>query len=137
MQYKTDIWATLSSTAETSTQQMSNAVYGFSFHGLCILGFALILCRLSSRGRSTKIALNWFWLICSFAIGPKIPVLIPESATLKVLLFVAGALLILLAPLQLSVYLSKSERQRRYIQITLVALLVVVFVVDLLIRRCV
>lgn len=130
-----DIWTKATRNIETFSQQMSDGTYGFFLHGFCIFGLALILCRLTSRGSATSNTLNWFWLSIAFVIGSKLPIFVPESATVKVLLLIAGATIIMLAPLRLCVYLSRNEKQRRYIQFFLFALLLVVFAVDQFIRR--
>ena len=130
-----DIWTWASDKVEALAQQVSQATFGFFEHGLYIFGLALMLCRFTSRGRFTSNTLNWFWLMIAFVLGPKLPILIPESATVKVLLLVAGATVIVLAPARLSVYLSRNEPQRQRIQFFLFALLLIVFAVDQFTRR--
>ena len=130
-----DIWTAASRNIEIFAQQMSPYTYGFFFHGLCIFGLAWLLCRLSSRGRETSSDWNWFWLILAFVLGPKTPILTPESTTMKVLLLISAAMVIIFAPSRLAVYLSSNEKRRRHIQVFLFALLLVVLVVDMFVRR--
>lgn len=125
-----NIWSITSEYAESLMQQMSPATYGFFAVGLYVFGLALIGCQLASRGYSASPARNWFLLVTSFILGPRIPVLDPESAILKVMIFLSGVTVILLAPGRLSVFLSGNEKQRRRIQIALVAMLLVAFLVN-------
>ena len=134
MNYSTDIWSEITHRIELIVQQLPAASYGFFIHGLYIFGLALVLCRLSSQGRTVAPALNWFWLVLAFVVGPKIPVVVPESVTLKSLLLAASVAVIVLVPTRLCVYLSWSEKQRRQIQTSLIALLVVVFIINQIFR---
>ena len=135
MNQNSDIWTVAVGHTEDFVQRMSESTYGFFFHGLCIFGLALLLCGLTSRGQATSRALNWCWLLIALVLGAKAPILVPESVTAKVLLLLAGAAVLSLAPARLCVYLSGNEKQRRRVQLGLYTLIMVVFAIDQLIRK--
>lgn len=135
MMYDENIWNMAARNVEAFADRMSDGAYSFFLQGFYIFGIAMILCEITSRGRRTSQALNWCWMVVAFVLGSKLPILIPQYPTIKVLLLVVSAGVIMFAPLRLCVYLSRNEKQRRYIQFFLFALLLVVFAADQFIRR--
>lgn len=130
-----DIWTGLNGAAESVVQGMSNSLYGFFYHGFCILGVVWILCELAKMRGIVKPALNWSFLVLSLVLTPKIPILIPDSTTMKLLLLLACVAGMIIAPSRLALFLSSNGTQRRYVQVALIALLLLLFVAGLITGR--
>ena len=130
-----DILTGFTDFVETVVYRMPDSLYGFLNHSVYIIAIAFGLCRITMVGNVARPALNWAGFVLALLLAPKIPVVIPESPTAKLLVVIVCAVVMILAPSRLALYLSANDRQRRHVRIVLILLFLVLFLISLFTGR--
>ena len=123
-----DIWVAGSKLVETWIQLMPDAIYGYFFHGACIVISVFVLGRVCLANGFSRPSLNWSGFILAIILCPKIPIYISESATVKLLCLLSCSIALSLAPSYLPKHLASNARQQRYVRIGLIVVLSLLFI---------